>query len=390
MMTDFFKFRCPHCKKWEVPFLEVTVVDFRHNPMPQLVNLTSAPSLESVNISRRPSFIHPNAAYPQQKPNVEVEIIKSVQKSAAAVVASNDDAKKIGESTNTELDGSCVSKQTTEQTPPPSELDPLGVLEELHRSSRRTSPESENTPPPVSSAETVVKNVSDNNTESKNPTISISTTSGINNGSTCPANTTAEPSSNPDCTLPSFELEGVSSDPIVVPYLSPLVLRKELENVLHHEGDSCLVQPEFVDEHPIIFWNLVWFFNRSKLPSHIKGLCLQAKSIMPNAMVKKLKTEETTATEGISDHRENSTASSRTEEDELEPFSVHPTWDGVDHRSVMVNCLWDNPKFHENFSVPLYLEWQKNKEREKKDKQLEKADEEKNESSPQPDNNLNK
>ncbi|KAI5696245.1 hypothetical protein M8J75_010233 [Diaphorina citri] len=48
-----------------------------------------------------------------------------------------------------------------------------------------------------------------------------------------------------------------SSDPIAVPYLNPLVLRKELESILNAEGDECLQRPEFVDQHPIIYWNLV-------------------------------------------------------------------------------------------------------------------------------------
>ena len=46
-------------------------------------------------------------------------------------------------------------------------------------------------------------------------------------------------------------------EPTEVPYLSPLVLRKELENVIDSEGDLCLVEARFVDEHPILFWNLV-------------------------------------------------------------------------------------------------------------------------------------
>lgn len=44
---------------------------------------------------------------------------------------------------------------------------------------------------------------------------------------------------------------------IRVPYLSPLVLRKELENVLEGEGDIVLTKPAFIDEHNIIYWNLV-------------------------------------------------------------------------------------------------------------------------------------
>jgi len=49
----------------------------------------------------------------------------------------------------------------------------------------------------------------------------------------------------------------VSLDPISVPYLSPLVLRKELENVLDQDGDLCLSRPEFIDQHPIVYWNMV-------------------------------------------------------------------------------------------------------------------------------------
>lgn len=44
-----------------------------------------------------------------------------------------------------------------------------------------------------------------------------------------------------------------------VPYLNPLVLRKELENILAEEGDMSLRKSSFIDEHPIIYWNLVWY-----------------------------------------------------------------------------------------------------------------------------------
>lgn len=47
------------------------------------------------------------------------------------------------------------------------------------------------------------------------------------------------------------------ADTITVPYLNPLVLRKELESILVAEGDISLTHFKFVDEHPIIYWNLV-------------------------------------------------------------------------------------------------------------------------------------
>ena len=46
-------------------------------------------------------------------------------------------------------------------------------------------------------------------------------------------------------------------EPISVPYLSPLVLRKNLETIIESEGNNSLAVDAFVDEHPIIYWNLV-------------------------------------------------------------------------------------------------------------------------------------
>ena len=44
---------------------------------------------------------------------------------------------------------------------------------------------------------------------------------------------------------------------ITVPYLNPLVLRKELENMFENDGITTLQFPEVVQEKSIIFWNLV-------------------------------------------------------------------------------------------------------------------------------------
>ena len=55
-----------------------------------------------------------------------------------------------------------------------------------------------------------------------------------------------------------FSSASVSSHaPVKIPYLSPLVLRKELEHVLESEGDTALSHSSFVDDHAIIYWNLV-------------------------------------------------------------------------------------------------------------------------------------
>lgn len=67
-------------------------------------------------------------------------------------------------------------------------------------------------------------------------------------------------------------------DPFSVPYLNPLVLRKELENVLTQEGDLCLSDAKFVDEHPIIYWNLIWVFERINVQTHLPNLYLRNKA----------------------------------------------------------------------------------------------------------------
>jgi len=60
-------------------------------------------------------------------------------------------------------------------------------------------------------------------------------------------------------------------DLITVPYLNPLVLRKELENMFENDGIDTLQSPDVVQEKSIIFWNLVWYFKRLDLPSHLAG-----------------------------------------------------------------------------------------------------------------------
>ncbi|XP_070622879.1 DENN domain-containing protein 4B isoform X1 [Erythrolamprus reginae] len=62
-------------------------------------------------------------------------------------------------------------------------------------------------------------------------------------------------------------------------YLNPLVLRKELETLLENEGAVVLSQPDLVDNHPIIYWNLVWYFQRLGLGSGLPQLLLASKHI---------------------------------------------------------------------------------------------------------------
>uniref|UniRef100_A0A182PR40 UDENN domain-containing protein n=1 Tax=Anopheles epiroticus TaxID=199890 RepID=A0A182PR40_9DIPT len=106
-------------------------------------------------------------------------------------------------------------------------------------------------------------------------------------------------------------------DMISVPYLNPLVLRKELENILSEEGDLALTKKKFVEEHPIIYWNLVWFMERIDVSTHLANL------VLPNQ-----------------------------EDDKADPLS--------NLKTVDVHCLWDNPRLHSEAGPAMYMLWRQN------------------------------
>ncbi|XP_013140292.1 PREDICTED: DENN domain-containing protein 4C [Papilio polytes] len=76
----------------------------------------------------------------------------------------------------------------------------------------------------------------------------------------------------PLLTAQIYREEQSQPETISVPYLNPLVLRKEFESILGREGDLCLAEPEFVESHPIVYWNLVWFLERANIENHLPDL----------------------------------------------------------------------------------------------------------------------
>ncbi|KAM9480967.1 C-myc promoter-binding protein isoform 2-T2 [Clarias gariepinus] len=115
-----------------------------------------------------------------------------------------------------------------------------------------------------------------------------------------------------------------STAPITVPYLSPLVLWKELESLLENEGEHVISSPAIVDHHPIVFWNLVWFFRRLELPSSLPALILSSK---------------------------HCSQSMQTDPQPLQSNSSE------DSKNVLVQILWDNPKLHQDPIPPCYVLW---------------------------------
>lgn len=109
-------------------------------------------------------------------------------------------------------------------------------------------------------------------------------------------------------------------DPVTVPYLSPLVLWKELESLLENEGDQAITACDIVDQHPIVFWNLVWFFRRLDLPSNLPGLILTSKHCNRDTKVPR-------------------------------------HWMSEDSKHVLIQRLWDNLKLQQDPIQPLYILW---------------------------------
>uniref|UniRef100_A0A182IYU6 UDENN domain-containing protein n=1 Tax=Anopheles atroparvus TaxID=41427 RepID=A0A182IYU6_ANOAO len=109
----------------------------------------------------------------------------------------------------------------------------------------------------------------------------------------------------------------VKHDVLSVPYLNPLVLRKELENILSQEGDLALTRTTFEEEHPIIYWNLVWFMERIDVSTHLSNLMLPKQ-----------------------------------EDDKTDPLS--------NVKTIAVHCLWDNPRLHAEAGPAMYMLWRQN------------------------------
>ncbi|CAL8261833.1 unnamed protein product [Merluccius merluccius] len=108
--------------------------------------------------------------------------------------------------------------------------------------------------------------------------------------------------------------------PVTVPYLSPLVLWKELESLLGNEGEQAISSPSIVDQHPIVFWNLVWYFKRLELPSNLPALILASQHCR---------------------HGDQTSPSVSTE----------------DNKYVLVRIMWDNLKLHQDQIQPCYVLW---------------------------------
>ncbi|XP_064212569.1 DENN domain-containing protein Crag isoform X3 [Tribolium castaneum] len=139
-------------------------------------------------------------------------------------------------------------------------------------------------------------------------------------------------------------------DAFSVPYLNPLVLRKELENILTQEGDLSLADAKFVDEHPIIYWNLVWAFERINVQTHLPNLYLKTRT--EETSEKKDKSENSSEEVGVMQPVEEGTdpltqeLAALADKEEGQQLAAQ----------VCVRCLWDDPRLYSE-RPPMYTFW---------------------------------
>ncbi len=130
------------------------------------------------------------------------------------------------------------------------------------------------------------------------------------------------------------------------------MVRKELENIITHkydeESDETLIDANFVEEHSVIFWNLMWYFRRIGADSG------QLATIILNKRIESLKNqlENSSSTNMINGHERFSFANFIPSHSVVKPSGQHP--------HVKIKCMWNNFKLSEKmqiYEVPLYLSW---------------------------------
>ncbi|KAK1174925.1 hypothetical protein AOXY_G2536 [Acipenser oxyrinchus oxyrinchus] len=266
---------CPFCKSTFLPLLNIEFNDLRGTASFFLKPSTSGDSIHSTNVPMTTELVEQKAG-----PTVP----------AAADLIHFSDPPQTSPSAAPELNAEEKNSENTQG----GQVDPLGLSDRLPHKRGVSLTRSNSIGGPLQNMDF-----------SHRPSHGVSTSS--------------LPNSLQEVMDP-LSLARPNPMPVSVPYLSPLVLRKELESLLENEGEQVIYTHKFINQHPIIFWNLVWYFRRLDLPSNLPGLIL------------------------TSEHCNNGV--------QLPQTSL-----SQDSKQVFVQLLWDNINLHQESGEPLYLCW---------------------------------
>ncbi|KAM9409839.1 C-myc promoter-binding protein-like [Pholidichthys leucotaenia] len=247
--------------------------------------------------------------------NVEIRDMRGPGRLFLKGSPSVDEATTSSYSASTGLDTGTSTLSTPGPTSAVSPSSPLITVQECSRRAQATRTEGINIPTDrrqglLSSGATMARSVS-----------AFGPLEETTRFSCCVPTSGSLPSRLNEATDPlSVEWPLHNPEPVTVPYLSPLVLWKELETLLENEGDPVITEADMVDHHPIIFWNLVWYFRRLDLPSNLPGLILTSEHCNRDSQIPR-------------------------------------HWMSEDSKHVLIQILWDNLKLHQDPFQPLYILW---------------------------------
>ncbi|XP_074649748.1 C-myc promoter-binding protein-like [Tubulanus polymorphus] len=320
---------CQFCSSRLVPFLHVYVKDWRSRD--RALFITPSYSLESMQSVQSLPLLEPSQHSNDRNLNTSAVVVSDVgsvsstgvMNNAAADCSKSDTSSDTG-SLNTPVDN-LIDFSPIHNARGPMYTGTAGVaVSERRRCASECLPNNNNATTSSSSSGNNERRMNLNN--SLKSSIEEETDSGERLSNSLKSSADCNSSkcrsfTDSTCTNSSkSRRQSLTSEPITVPYLSPLVLRKEVENILVQEGDSCIGKSEFIDEHPIIFWNLVWYFKRLSVPSHLPGYVLTLKS-----------------------------------NDKEEQHSKD--WSNADSRHVSIRTLWDSIRAHDEIGYPMYLNY---------------------------------
>ncbi len=136
-----------------------------------------------------------------------------------------------------------------------------------------------------------------------------------------------------------------------------MVARKELENIISHnnpESNECLIDSNFIDEHSVVFWNLIWYFKRVGIDSG------QLAVTLLNKRIRALKEQMFSDNQSQASSDDNNNLNINVFEFKNFVPNQKITKPYTQHTNVKIKCMWDNiklqDKLHAN-EIPLYLSY---------------------------------
>ncbi len=140
----------------------------------------------------------------------------------------------------------------------------------------------------------------------------------------------------------------LNQNEFTVQYLSPLVVRKELENIIMHtepnDDKENLIDSKFIDEHSVVFWNLIWYFKRIGVDYGQLAITLLNSRLKTLREKNNTKDDLTNYFFKFKNYIPNHAV--------IKPYNQHP--------NVKIRCMWDNLRLQDKLNtheVPLYFSW---------------------------------